>query len=146
MEITETTLMNDSELSAKTLNSLRALGINIAVDDFGTGYSSLAYLHRFPLDSIKIDKSFVQHMIVDSTSMVIDAIQGLANGLEIHTVAEGIETVEQLRRVQESGCQFGQGYLFSRAQAPRDVVDSIRNGYATLINPNPVHTPTVNSL
>ncbi len=121
LEITESTLMRDAESAVSALGALRALGLHLAVDDFGTGYSSLAYLERLPVEALKIDQSFIEGVGTrkDSTT-IVSAIVGLARALRLSTVAEGIETPGQLRRLQEMGCDHGQGYLFGPAR-PADV-------------------------
>jgi diguanylate cyclase (GGDEF)-like protein/PAS domain S-box-containing protein len=119
LEITESTLMRDTESALSVLNALRALGLHLAVDDFGTGYSSLAYLERLPVEALKIDRSFVDGVGVrkDSTA-IVGAVVGLARALQLTTVAEGIETPDQLRRLRAMGCELAQGYLFGPARPP----------------------------
>lgn len=115
LEVTETVLVDDSEEALRILWALKELGVGLKIDDFGTGYSSLNYLTNLPFDAIKIDRSFVLNMMSDDTSLeVIKAIIVLAKGLGKEVVAEGIETKEQLARLQSLGCGFGQGFLFSR--------------------------------
>jgi diguanylate cyclase (GGDEF)-like protein/PAS domain S-box-containing protein len=114
LEITETILMQDTELVAATLQRLRALGVRIVMDDFGTAYSSLAYLRSFPFDKIKIDQSFVRDVADQPDSLaIVRAAIGLGRDLAIATTAEGIETRRQLDRVRAEGCKEGQGYLIS---------------------------------
>jgi diguanylate cyclase (GGDEF)-like protein len=123
IEITESALMDQTETGIRTLRQLRELGVRLVLDDFGTGYSSLSYLKHLPLDTIKIDRSFVAGMGDDIDRAIIDAVISLAHGLRITTVAEGIETEEQFERLRAMGCDVGQGYLFARpmpaAQAGR---------------------------
>jgi hypothetical protein len=108
-------LMQNSSAYLEQLHAIRGLGVHIALDDFGTGYSSLAYLERFPLTDIKIDRSFVSALDDPSRgSGVLHAIVEIGRALGLTTVAEGIETPAQLRRLREMGCALGQGYLFSR--------------------------------
>jgi EAL domain-containing protein (putative c-di-GMP-specific phosphodiesterase class I) len=95
------------------LLQLKALGIQIAIDDFGTGYSSLSYLHRLPIDSLKIDKSFVSCLTEDSGE-IVRAIVGLAHNLKLDVIAEGVESIQQLEQLRGLGCEFGQGFLFSK--------------------------------
>jgi diguanylate cyclase (GGDEF)-like protein/PAS domain S-box-containing protein len=117
LEITETTLMRDVESALSALNALRTLGLHLAVDDFGTGYSSMAYLERLPVESLKIDRSFVAGVGRRSDSSAItSAIVSLAHALHLKTVAEGIEEPEQLQWLRSIGCEFGQGYLFGPAR------------------------------
>ncbi|WP_413199132.1 putative bifunctional diguanylate cyclase/phosphodiesterase [Nostoc piscinale] len=113
LEVTESSLMGDIQRSVKTLKQLRELGVWLALDDFGTGYSSLNYLNRFPVNMIKIDRSFVQDVISNPESAAItDAIIALAKSLQLNITAEGVETQEQLEYLQKCGCQEGQGYYF----------------------------------
>ena len=121
LELTESALMEESELVAQNLRGLRELGVSLVLDDFGTGYSSLAYLRRFPIDAIKIDRRFIAGLgrdIDDST--IVEAIVRMATGLRLDVVAEGIETAEQAAILDAMGCRRGQGYLYSRAVAPDD--------------------------
>ena len=114
LEITETVAMQDIDLSIPTLVSLRDLGLKTAVDDFGTGYSSLAYLKNLPMDTLKIDRSFLEHVTTDSRDAVIVANTiALAHGLHLTVIAEGIETEEQLAFLREHHCDQFQGFLFS---------------------------------
>lgn len=122
LEITETALMVDPAKALHTLELARALNMTIAVDDFGTGQSSLARLAGFPIDVIKIDKSFVDRMLKDDFALaVIRAVTHLAESLGAVTVAEGIETKEQLEALRELGCTLGQGYYLGRPSGPSDV-------------------------
>ncbi len=115
LELTESMLMQNTELSMARLTALKALGVSLAIDDFGTGYSSLSYLQRYPIDILKIDKAFVD--VIDKSGegpVLASAIIALGETLRMNTVAEGIETEEQRQRLIELGCELGQGYLFSR--------------------------------
>ncbi|NBB34908.1 EAL domain-containing protein [Pseudomonas sp. BC115LW] len=113
MEITEGVLARDIDNAREKLLNLKFLGVGISIDDFGTGYSSLAYLKRFPIDVLKIDKSFVRDMLADKCdSAIIDAIIKLAEALELKLVAEGVETKEQSDALLKKGCQVMQGYLY----------------------------------
>ena len=115
LEVTENFLMRDAEASAHYLSALRALGLSIAIDDFGTGYSSLAHLTRFPVNKLKIDRSFIQHVCEDAQSREISrTIISLGHTLEMQVVAEGIEKREQLEFLQREGCDEGQGYYISK--------------------------------
>jgi diguanylate cyclase (GGDEF)-like protein/PAS domain S-box-containing protein len=115
LEMTESVLMTDTEANLEQLLRLKALGLTLAIDDFGTGYSSLAYLRRFPVDTLKIDRSFVERLgvIADDTALT-DTIVRLGKSLGMATVAEGIEEFGQLAALREMGCGFAQGYYFSR--------------------------------
>jgi diguanylate cyclase (GGDEF)-like protein len=116
LEITETTLLTDTEETLAILHHLRKLGVRIAMDDFGTGYSSLSYLQTFPFDRIKIDRSFVKGVTSDPSSLnIVRAVVGLANGIGMAATAEGVETQEQLETIKSEGCTEIQGFLFSQA-------------------------------
>jgi EAL domain-containing protein (putative c-di-GMP-specific phosphodiesterase class I) len=106
--------MDQSEGGIRALRDLRGLGVRLVLDDFGTGYSSLSYLKHLPLDTIKIDRTFVAGIEETADRSIVDAVIALAHGLGIGVVAEGIETGEQADRLRELGCDLGQGYLFSR--------------------------------
>ncbi len=125
LEITETAVMRDLEASAAVLGALRDLDVHLSVDDFGTGYSSLAYLRRLPVDTIKIDRSFVAELDGsggggDGDATIVRAVLGLGKALGLRCVAEGVETAEQRHVLAGLGCELGQGYLWSRALAPDD--------------------------
>jgi EAL domain-containing protein (putative c-di-GMP-specific phosphodiesterase class I) len=115
LEITETTLMRDADAAASRLRELKALGVRIAIDDFGTGYSSLAYLRQFPVDALKIDRSFISAIASsgESKAMIHTLVQ-LGKTLGIETLGEGIEEQFQLRALQREQCDSGQGFLFAR--------------------------------
>jgi EAL domain-containing protein (putative c-di-GMP-specific phosphodiesterase class I) len=122
LEITESLLMHDVETSAERLRELKALGVRLAIDDFGTGYSSLSYLRRFPVDILKIDRSFVSGVGAGSEDTVLtEAIVGLASTLHLQVIAEGIENDEQLRFLQDLGCDLGQGYYFAAPLAATEM-------------------------
>ncbi len=113
LEITESVLMEDLEANIALLESLHAAGISLSIDDFGTGYSSLAYLQRFPIQKLKIDRSFVQRMPGDGEA-IAGAVIAMAHSLNMEVVAEGVEDPEQLALLRKAGCDLGQGYLFAR--------------------------------
>ena len=114
LEITESLMLQETEIVLSTLHQIRDLGVHIALDDFGTGYSSLSYLRKFPFDKIKIDRSFVRDLSDTSESMaIVRAVIGLGYGLGMSTTAEGIETEEQLERLRQEGCMEAQGFLIS---------------------------------
>jgi EAL domain-containing protein (putative c-di-GMP-specific phosphodiesterase class I) len=126
-------LMRDTELSRNRLHELREVGVSLAVDDFGTGYSSLGYIQRFPINVIKIDRSFVDALDTQQgSSVVVESMIALAQRLGVHVVAEGIERQEQLRMLQALGCDLGQGYHFSRPVEAHELADllaqSLRDG------------------
>jgi predicted signal transduction protein with EAL and GGDEF domain len=115
LEITEGVLIENVSRAAAVLRNLKALGVQIALDDFGTGYSSLAYLQSFPLDRLKIDRSFVARLgRHDDSSAIVRGVIGLARGLKMPVLAEGVETEEQRRVLQQEGCDEVQGYLIGR--------------------------------
>lgn len=122
LEVTETGLMEDIGTATQHLLSLRRCGALIAIDDFGTGYSSLSYLKSLPLDKIKIDKSFVQDVLDDDDdATIVRAIIQLARSLGMQVIAEGVETREQESYIIAEGCNEGQGYLYSKPLAARDL-------------------------
>ena len=124
LEITEGVLVTESEATAQTLLDLKALGLRLVLDDFGTGYSSLAYLRRFPIDGLKIDRRFIAAMATSTEDRtIVEAIVKMAAGLQIDVVAEGVETIEQADSLAELGCRHAQGYYFARPTAPEEVAD-----------------------
>jgi len=118
LEVTESMLMDSAETTLATLSTLKGMGVRLAIDDFGTGYSSLSYLKRFPLDTLKIDRSFVKDLPHDAEDAAIaKAIIAMAHSLKLEVVAEGVETAEQLAFLQQHGCDLVQGFLFSKPMA-----------------------------
>jgi diguanylate cyclase (GGDEF)-like protein/PAS domain S-box-containing protein len=133
LEITESLLLQQTEATREKLRELKTLGLQLAVDDFGTGYSSLGYLHRFPLDILKIDKTFVEGIGTGSGAPAIArAIVGLAQALHLETVAEGIETEAQCSALLALGCAQGQGYVFARPQ-PAAALEAFLEGVAVQV-------------
>lgn len=129
IELTESTLMRRPEAAAEVLNKLKAMGIHIAVDDFGTGYSSLSYLKKFPVDALKIDRSFVGEITTNADDAAITkAVIAMAHSLNLKVVAEGVETLEQLQFLYELGCDEMQGYFVSAAVAPEELVRLLSEG------------------
>jgi EAL domain-containing protein (putative c-di-GMP-specific phosphodiesterase class I) len=126
LEITETALLADVKSATVALRELRSLGLHLSVDDFGTGYSSLTYLKRFPVESIKIDRSFVSGLGIEAEdTTIVEAVIRLGQALGLNVVAEGIESPLQLGRLRELGCDRGQGYLFGRPR-PANLIERER--------------------
>jgi EAL domain-containing protein (putative c-di-GMP-specific phosphodiesterase class I) len=135
LEITESMVMENIDTAIDMLAQLRGLGVGLSIDDFGTGYSSLSYLHRFPIDTLKIDRSFVTQM-TDNTenAEIVRTIVTLARSLGMNVIAEGVETGAQLTQLRDLGCDFGQGYLFSKAVgAPAALELLMKSEFASLI-------------
>jgi len=115
LEITETLAMQHTDITLSTLKRLKKLGVSIAIDDFGTGYSSLAYLRRFPVDKVKIDRVFVADAPADrEQGAIVSAIVALAHALDIEVIAEGVENEAQREFLRRCGCDYVQGYLVGR--------------------------------
>ena len=129
LEITESVLMIDTASTLSRLYQLKSLGVRLAVDDFGTGYSSFAYLRRFPVDILKIDKSFVDGVATEPTaSALVDAMIRIGKTLRLETVAEGVEKADQAERLRTLQCDLGQGYLFSRPMPSETITQMLRDG------------------
>lgn len=115
LELTETCLMQEANSTEAVLRALKDVGVHLALDDFGTGYSSLSYLQRYPIDTLKIDRSFVQDLATDpGAANIVSAVIGMGNSLHMRVIAEGIETREQLEFLKQHGCSVGQGFYFSQ--------------------------------
>jgi diguanylate cyclase (GGDEF)-like protein len=129
LEITETALMEDADETIRLVHRLKDLGLKLVIDDFGTGYSSLSYLQRLPIDTLKVDRSFVSRIQSepDGNRNIVEAIISLAHRLDMIVVAEGVETEKQLAILQEMNCQLGQGYLFSKPLSKPKVDELIEN-------------------
>jgi EAL domain-containing protein (putative c-di-GMP-specific phosphodiesterase class I) len=129
LEITESAVMENAESAIALLGEIKALGVHLSIDDFGTGYSSLSYLHCFPIDTLKVDRSFVKAMNEGSgTGAIVKTVLALANALELSVIAEGIETLSQFERLRELGCEYGQGFLFSRPVPVDEAEALMRSG------------------
>ncbi|WP_071517350.1 EAL domain-containing protein [Geitlerinema sp. PCC 9228] len=129
LEITESVLVENTQQIIRILEQLKARKLSICIDDFGTGYSSLSYLHSFPFDTLKIDRSFVRRIGIETESeSVMHTIVVLARNLNMEIIAEGIETLEQLAHLQNLGCEYGQGYLFSRPEANSAIAQLLASG------------------
>lgn len=131
LEITESVLMHDVVVAQRWIESLRAAGVRIFLDDFGTGFSSLSYLKRFPLDTVKIDKSFIRDLHDDRNDRaLVEAIIAMADSLGLHVVAEGIEDARQLALLREMHCRYGQGYHFAHPTSAEDFLAAVSRGGA----------------
>ena len=126
LELTERVFLEQTEATLTTLHQLKSLGIRLAVDDFGTGYAGLGYLQNFPLDTIKIDRSFVTALAEEGGAAIVEGVVAMAQGLGVLTVAEGVETVTQVSQLRGLGCDLGQGWHFSRAVPSRSVPRLLR--------------------
>jgi len=134
-EITESVLMEDVDRSANILRSLKDIGVGLAIDDFGTGYSSLAYLERFPVDALKIDRSFVSRLGDDAAdSAIVSAVMALGHALGLAVTAEGVETVDQLRILADLGCDAAQGYLFAKPIPPSELPAFVAGDRVAVLN------------
>jgi diguanylate cyclase (GGDEF)-like protein/PAS domain S-box-containing protein len=129
LEITESVLVDESTTAIASLERLNELGVRLVLDDFGTGYSSLAYLHRFPFHALKIDRSFVEALgIEQEATAIVEAIIGMARGLSLEVIAEGVESEVQLAELQRLNCDYAQGHLFQAAMPEREVSRLIAEG------------------
>lgn len=128
-EITETVAMHNAEESIGVLRQLKALGIGVSLDDFGTGYSSLSYLKRFPIDMLKIDKSFVRDIPEDANDLaIVSAIIAMAHALGLKVIAEGVETSAQGHFLRDCGCEYAQGYYFGRPLPADEIAPVLERG------------------
>jgi len=122
LEVTESSLMSNADAALETMQDLQTLGVGLHMDDFGTGYSSLNHLHRYPFDTLKIDRSFIRGIAEEKDSAeIVGTILDLARSLEMDVVAEGIETLEQVERLKSLGCGLGQGYYFAKPMDPEKI-------------------------
>lgn len=129
LELTESIMMENSELTIQTLFSLKELGLHLSIDDFGTGYSSLSYLKKFPIDQLKIDQSFIRDLVTDMEDReIIRAIINLAKSLKLNVVAEGVETKEHLNFLRNEGCDVIQGYYFSKPIRAEEFAKILKSG------------------
>ena len=129
-EVTETLAIRDVDLAIRVIAEIRSLGCNVGIDDFGTGYASLAYLHRLPVNFMKIDRSFVGGLGLDPcTDALVEAMVAMARALQLEVVAEGIETELQHDRLTAMGCTYAQGYLYGKPRASLDRAIAAPNGH-----------------
>jgi diguanylate cyclase len=133
LELTESAIMTDAEANIVKLKELKAIGLDLAVDDFGTGYSSLSYLKRFPIDTLKIDQSFVADLGSPDGAAIIDAILALSRTLKLRVIAEGIETIEQMRYMVDKQCDLLQGYYLSIPIYPEEVPTLLQQNFSELL-------------
>jgi diguanylate cyclase (GGDEF)-like protein/PAS domain S-box-containing protein len=137
LEITESVLVEESSAASAALDALKEIGVSLVLDDFGTGYSSLAYLNRFPLDALKIDRSFIEALGVEQErTAIVEAIIGMARALSLELIAEGVENEAQLTELSRLGCDYAQGFYFSRPMAPGQVsrlLETERSPYSGIV-------------
>ncbi|MDP9194474.1 MAG: EAL domain-containing protein [Acidobacteriota bacterium] len=138
LEITESTAMQNADLSLAILNRLKEMGIRISIDDFGTGYSSLSYLKRFPIDTVKIDQDFVRDLTSDDAA-IISAVISMARALNLRVIAEGVETEEQLAFLRREQCSEMQGFLYSEPLTSAEFESALRAGPHTPVSASPFH-------
>lgn len=135
LEITETALLENEDVVIERMHELRALGVKISLDDFGIGYSSLNYLRKYPFDKVKIDQTFVREPFADeSAHQIVEAVAKLGSAFGMAVLAEGVETSEQLSRIQLKGCSSAQGYLLSPPMAETDIADFLKTSSAMVQN------------
>jgi EAL domain-containing protein (putative c-di-GMP-specific phosphodiesterase class I) len=133
LELTESLLVGDAELTVSVIQKLKRMGVTLAIDDFGTGYSSLSYLKHFPVSKLKIDRSFVRDVAVNlDDAAITTAIISMAKSLNLKVIAEGVETEEQMSFLRARHCDEIQGYYFSKPLSPEDVVVALRGAAGSL--------------
>ena len=133
LEVTEGVIVEGAGDAREAIDQIAALGVGIAIDDFGTGYSGLAYLKRLPIDTVKIDQTFVRDLTVDpDDAAIVTAIVAMARSLGVEVIAEGVETEEQLAELKRLGCHRGQGYLLARPMNAAAVVKLLRSSLAVV--------------
>jgi EAL domain-containing protein (putative c-di-GMP-specific phosphodiesterase class I) len=136
LELTESVLMVNTEEAVRTLEYLKSLGLGLSIDDFGTGYSSLSYLKRFPIDSLKIDRSFIDEVTTDvGDATITRAVIGMAHNLGLKVIAEGVETAEQLGFLSANACDEAQGFYFAHPLPPAEALKALRTGTRALRPP-----------
>ncbi len=148
LELTESAMMENAEKVILTLKQMRELGVQLSIDDFGTGYSSLSYLHRFPINTLKVDRSFVSSMEAGSENgEIVRTVIALAKTLKLSVIAEGIETIHQLHQLRILGCEYGQGYLFSRPVATEEAETFIneKSHWGDIMPMQPLIAPVQNA-
>ncbi|HEX6641576.1 MAG TPA: EAL domain-containing protein, partial [Thermoanaerobaculia bacterium] len=138
LEITESTAMQNADLSLSILNRLKEMGIRISIDDFGTGYSSLSYLKRFPIDTVKIDQDFVRDLTSDDAA-IISAVISMARALNLRVIAEGVETEEQLAFLRREQCAEMQGFLYSQPLTVADFEKALHDNLHATVAASPLN-------
>jgi EAL domain-containing protein (putative c-di-GMP-specific phosphodiesterase class I) len=139
LELTETVLMQHAESTSSVLRALKSTGVRLSVDDFGTGYSSLSYLKKFPIDSLKIDRSFVRDISADTDdATIVSAVITMAKSLKKCVIAEGVETEDQVKFLQSCGCNQAQGFYFSRPVAAKDFAKLLEMGGSLFFPSSPL--------
>ena len=142
VEVTERVLLDKVESAARVLARFKEIGVPLLIDDFGTGYSSLAYLHRFPFDVLKIDKSFVLPLATEEAKIgLVEGVVSLSHVLEMKTVAEGVESERHAEILRAMGCDYGQGYLFARPAPIGEALRLLREGLTTWVPPRTPQQP-----
>lgn len=135
LELTESVLMQHAEATTAVLRYLKSMGVQLTVDDFGTGYSSLSYLRRFPIDALKIDRSFVREITSNTDdATIVSAVISMGKSLKQRVIAEGVETQEQLAFLRAQECPEGQGYYFSRPVFAKDFAKLLETGISQLVH------------
>jgi EAL domain-containing protein (putative c-di-GMP-specific phosphodiesterase class I) len=140
LEITESTAMQNAELTLAILVRLKEMGIRISIDDFGTGYSSLSYLKRFPIDTVKIDQDFVRDLTSDDAA-IISAVISMARALNLRVIAEGVETEEQLAFLRREQCSEMQGFLYSQPLSVADFDQALRGAMGVSVSASRLDQP-----
>jgi EAL domain-containing protein (putative c-di-GMP-specific phosphodiesterase class I) len=139
LELTESLLINAAGIAQEQLQALRLLGVKLSIDDFGTGFSSLSYLHRLPVDAIKLDKSFVQSIDTDHLAQrLVHAMIGVAQDFGLNVIAEGVETEGQRDALLSAGCSLMQGFLFAHPVPAAELEDFLRARSAAVMPPCPI--------
>jgi EAL domain-containing protein (putative c-di-GMP-specific phosphodiesterase class I) len=134
LELTESVLMKRADTAAAVLQKLKTMGVQVAIDDFGTGYSSLSYLRKFPIDTLKIDQSFVRQITsAPDDTTIVTAVISMGRALHLRVIAEGVETQDELAFLQAHECHEAQGYYFSRPVPPDEFAKLLKFGLAELI-------------
>jgi EAL domain-containing protein (putative c-di-GMP-specific phosphodiesterase class I) len=134
LELTESALMQHAEFSVPLLKNLKTMGVRLAIDDFGTGYSSLSYLRQFPIDTLKVDQSFIHEINAETDeATIISAVINMGCRLKHRVIAEGVETAEQLAFLRAHGCDEGQGYYFARPMPASETAKLLELGMAPTV-------------